>query len=183
MTRQFSCCNWYKFVIFRIKIKAKKFTIFKFTISSTVRANLHSNVNDHLIKSSVNEITQNWLTPETSDRIHKIIAGCDVWDCMCYIKVFVVKVERRVIASLGPLYANSMLHDDVIKWKHFPRYCPFVRGIHRLPVNSPHKGQWRGGLVFSLICVWTNGWVHNRDAGDLRCHRALYDVTVMKIHI
>ena len=33
------------------------------------------------------------------------------------------------------------VHDDVIKWKHFPRYWPFVRGIHRWPVNSPHKGQ------------------------------------------
>ena len=31
-------------------------------------------------------------------------------------------------------------HDDVIKWKHFPRYWPFVGGIHRSPVNSPHKG-------------------------------------------
>ena len=39
-------------------------------------------------------------------------------------------------------------HDDVIKWKHFPRYWPFVRGIHRSPVNSPHKGQWRGALMF-----------------------------------
>ena len=39
-------------------------------------------------------------------------------------------------------------HDDVIKWKHFPRYWPFVRGIHRSPVNSPHKGQWRGALLF-----------------------------------
>ena len=39
-------------------------------------------------------------------------------------------------------------HDDVIKWKHFPRYWPFVRGIHRSPVNSPHKGQWRGAVLF-----------------------------------
>ena len=70
-------------------------------------------------------------------------------------------------------------HDDVIKWKHFPRYWPFVRGIHRPPVNSPHKGQWRGALMFSLICVWINGWVNNREAGDLRCHRAHYDVIVM----
>ena len=44
-------------------------------------------------------------------------------------------------------------HDDVIKWKHLPRYWPFVRGIHRPPVNSPHKGQWRGALMFSLIWV------------------------------
>ena len=39
---------------------------------------------------------------------------------------------------------------DVIKLKHCPRYWPFVRGIHRSPVNSPHKCQWRGGLMFSF---------------------------------
>ena len=50
------------------------------------------------------------------------------------------------------------VHDDVIKWKHFPRYWPFVRGIHRSPVDSPHKGQRRRALMFSLICAWTNGW-------------------------
>ena len=44
-------------------------------------------------------------------------------------------------------------HGDVIKWKHFSRYWPFVRGIHRSPVNSPHKGQGRGALLFSLICA------------------------------
>ena len=71
------------------------------------------------------------------------------------------------------------IHDDVIKWKHFPRYWSFVRGIHRSPVNSPHKGQWRGALMFSFICVWINGWVNNREAGDLRRNRARYDVNVM----
>ena len=58
--------------------------------------------------------------------------------------------------------------DDVIKWKLFPRNWPSVRGIHQSPVFSPHKGQWRGALMFSLICVWINGWVNNRKAGDLR---------------
>ena len=71
------------------------------------------------------------------------------------------------------------VHDDVIKWKHFPRYWPFVRGIHRSPVNSTHKGQWRGALMFTLICARINGWVNNREAGDLRCYRAHYDVIVM----
>ena len=61
----------------------------------------------------------------------------------------------------------------------FSRYWPFVRGIQRSLVNSPHKGQWRGGLMFSLICVWINAWVNNREAGDLRHYRAHYDVTVM----
>ena len=45
--------------------------------------------------------------------------------------------------------------------------------------NSPHKSQWRGALMFPLICVWINGWVNNREAGDLRRYHAHYDVTVM----
>ena len=73
----------------------------------------------------------------------------------------------------------KLSHDDVIKWKHFSRYWPFVRGIQRSPVTSPHKGQWRGALIFSLICAWINGWVKNRGAGDLGRHRAHYDVIVM----
>ena len=43
-------------------------------------------------------------------------------------------------------------YDDVIKWKHFPRYWPVVRGINWSPVNSPHKVQWNRALMFSLIC-------------------------------
>ena len=77
-------------------------------------------------------------------------------------------------------YGNS--HDDVIKWKHFPRYWPFVRGIHLSPVNSPHKGQWRRALMFTLICAWINGCVNNREAGDLRRFCAHYGVTVMWLH-
>ena len=72
-------------------------------------------------------------------------------------------------------------HDDVINWKHFPRYWPFVRGIHRWPVNSPHKVQWRGALMFSLICAWINYWVNNLEAGDLIRHCAHYDVIVIVI--
>ena len=74
---------------------------------------------------------------------------------------------------------NWWIHDDVIKWKHFPRNWPFVRGIHWSPVNPPHKGQWRGALMFSLICIWINGWVNNREAGDLSRYHAHYDVAVM----
>ena len=79
----------------------------------------------------------------------------------------------------GPL----SIHDDVIKWKHFPRYLPFVRGIHRSPVNSPHKGQWRGALMFTLICARINDWVNNREAGDLRRYCTHYDVIVMLLLI
>ena len=77
------------------------------------------------------------------------------------------------------LHAIAIQHDDVIKWKHFPRYWPFVRGIHRSPVNYLHKGQWRGALMFSLICTWITGWVNNAGACDFRRHRAHYYVTVI----
>ena len=50
----------------------------------------------------------------------------------------------------------------------------------RSPVNSLHKGQWRGALMFSLICARINGSVNNREAGDLRWHRPHYDVVVME---
>ena len=65
---------------------------------------------------------------------------------------------------------NGLGHDDVIKWKHFPRHWPFVRGIHRSPIS----------LMFSLICAWMNGWLNNREACVMRRHRAHYDVTVMR---
>ena len=75
------------------------------------------------------------------------------------------------------------LHDDVIKWKHFPHNWPFVRKIHRSPVNFPHKGQWRGALMFSLIYAWINDWVNKREAGDLRRQHGHYDAIVMTYQI
>ena len=52
-------------------------------------------------------------------------------------------------------------------------------GNSPVPVNSPHKGQVRGALMFSLIYAWINDWVNKREAGDLRRQRGHYDVSVM----
>ena len=98
--------------------------------------------------------------------------------------------ERHVVAVLGLAYVENQphlevwtssicFHDDIIKRKHFPCYWSFMRGIPQWPVNSPHKGQWHGTLMFYLICAWTNAWVNKQDPGDLRCHCAYYDITVM----
>ena len=101
----------------------------------------------------------------------------------CRMSRDLILVTWRFYASSTDLPAHTHRelgqHDDVIKWKHFPRYCPFMRGIHRSPVNSPHKGQWRGALMFSLIRAWTDSWANNGDAGDLRCYRDHYDVIVV----
>ena len=61
----------------------------------------------------------------------------------------------------------------------FSALLAICAGNSPVPVNSPHKGQWRGALMFSLIYAWINDWVNNREAGDLRCHRGHCDVDVM----
>ena len=66
----------------------------------------------------------------------------------------IARLTQPAISTAGKVFRKLLTnHDDVIKWNHFPRYWPFVRGIHRPPVNSPHKGQWRGALMFFVICV------------------------------
>ena len=62
-----------------------------------------------------------------------------------------------------------------MKWKHFTRYWPFVRGIHPSSVNSPYKGQWCAALIF----LWSAPEQTVEEAIDLEHHRAQYDVIVM----
>ena len=99
-------------------------------------------------------------------------------------------VNQQQMTTLTAIWMTRLVTvrcatDKIPWWRHqmenIPRYWPFVRGINRLPVNSPHKGQWRGALVLSLICVWINGRVNNREAVDLRRYRVHYDVIVMPL--
>ena len=101
--------------------------------------------------------------------------------CYCFINGMIKNYAPFKNCTVLYMLSDICDHDDVIKWKHFPCYWPFVWEIHWSPVNStPHPpGQWRGALMFSLICIWINGWVNSGEAGDLRCYRTHYDVTVM----
>ena len=115
-----------------------------------------------------------------------VLTFCNTYTFMhiCVLMVDAIEITYHFGSGYRKFFlsvTSRRQHDDVIKWKHFPRYWPFVRGIPRSPINSPHKGQWCGVLMFSLICAWINGWVNNREAGDLRRYRAHYDVIVMKI--
>ena len=75
---------------------------------------------------------------------------------------------------------------DQTWWRHpmetFSELLAICTGNSPVPVNSLHKGQWRGALIFSLICVWINGWVNNREAGDWRRYRAHYNVMEIAGH-
>ena len=85
----------------------------------------------------------------------------------------------QVYSISNKIRKNYCDHGDIIKWKHFLHYWPFVQGIPRSPVNSPHKSQWGGALMFTLICTQINVWVNTRVAGDFILHRAHYDAIVM----
>ena len=119
------------------------------------------------------------LKTKSQPRLHRCIWGLDS------LRISITWSSTATVLNM--LFKHVFLfqeevsrnHDDVIKWKYFPRYWPFARGIHRSPVNSPHKGQWHGALMFSLICASINRWVNNGEVGDLRCHPAHYDVNVM----
>ena len=56
-----------------------------------------------------------------------------------------------------------------------------LRPVPHSLISLPTQNPWQDtlSLMFSLICVWTNGWANHRDAGDLRLHHTHYDVTVM----
>ena len=51
---------------------------------------------------------------------------------------------------------------NFLQMETFPAKLALCAATHRLPVNSPHKGRWRGAFMFSLICAWANSWVTNR---------------------
>ena len=129
------------------------------------------------------------LTPDSMRPVYLYMrhwTGSSVVDVMAWCRIGTSPLHEPMMPRFYQMYTSDqsvdsfLPHDDVIKWKHFPRYWLFVRGIHRSPVNSTHKGQWRGALMFTLICSWMNGWVNNRVAGDLRRYRAHHDVTVMR---
>ena len=97
-----------------------------------------------------------------------------------------VKTNGRMLVLKIALFRMKTKHFYISLgswWRHqmetFFALLAICAEIHWSPVNSPQKGQWRGALMFSLIWIWINVWVNNGEAGDLRRHRAHYDVIVM----
>ena len=86
-------------------------------------------------------------------------------------------LSHRYCVESFPVCADRMMTSS--NGNIFRVTGPTCGGFHRGPVNSPHKGQWCGAWMFSLIYALINGWVNNREAGDLRRHGVHYYVIVM----
>ena len=91
--------------------------------------------------------------------------------------IMCMDISRHTDDQIWVLYLGTAT-GGLTWWRHQMETFSALLAIY---VNSPHKGQWRGALMFSLIYVWINGWENNREAGDLRCYHAHYDIIVMKI--
>ena len=113
----------------------------------------------------------------TNDTPYLALTG-ELWD-----------VFREFYQEKWPRYIESALCYQLISisvqtpqwWRHqmetFSALLALCEGNPPVTVVSPHKSQWRGALMFSLI--WTNVWANNPDAGDLRGRRSYYDATCM----
>ena len=107
-----------------------------------------------------------------------LIQWCS-WN-ICGSNIFLFRAI--LISNLVQFMVRELIisHDDVIKWNHFPRNWPFVRGIHRsrwIPHTKASDAEL--SWMLSLICIWIKGCVYNPEAGDFRRHRGHYDVNVM----
>ena len=66
------------------------------------------------------------------------------WGCSYHnILKYIFMKECKSIGSTNAFSSVVWIHflgwqDDVIRWKHFPHYWPFVQEIHRSLVYTPH---------------------------------------------
>ena len=136
-----------------------------------------------LLWSEVSDLSKSWRTWQPCYGLVYLFINLFWWTFHLFLMLIItISWQFRFAVKYSHIQnpiPHEFIHDNAIKWKHFPCNWPFVRGIHRSPVNSPHKGQWRGALMFSLIYVWIYDWVNNREAGDLGRYRAHCDVMVM----
>ena len=109
--------------------------------------------------------------------------SCCFMEMSDHLRFYLSQICICLSINPEPSYYSVFFLFQISMMTSSPCYWPFVQGIHRSPVNSPHKGQWRGALMFSLICARINGWVNSGEAGGLRHQRAHYDLVVMQPEI
>ena len=133
----------------------------------------------------MSELGRYWLWLWLSD------SHSEIWNEMTkrffnkrHLKLSPKNFDQLVLGPLLCVISCEGAHQKISWWRHQVETFSALQAICVVnspvwPVNSPHKGPWRGALMFSLICPWINSWVNNREAGDLRRQLVHYNVTVM----
>ena len=127
--------SWDPFKIVLKQEESKLFPLSIYNICAARNVVTRSSYNWHIIRKSV------FLTFSSS----KIRLSHE------YVSADVLVLIQNTNTSLPTAIRNMIMMTSSNGF--FPRYWPLVRGIHRSPVNSLHKGQWRGAM-FSFIYAW-----------------------------
>ena len=105
-------------------------------------------------------LTKGWYVVEHSPR-KALTFWCRRTSAVLYIFVWIMHF------MMTPTNGNSFRVADPL--------CGEFTGHRWIPLTKASDAE----LWWFFICAWINGWVNNREAGDVRRHRAHYDVTVM----
>ena len=128
------------------------------------------------------DVTMGVARDDTAHFEHQHSRGKKVVLLSCLRPIFRDSLSLRLVQTVrAPCYATtntSRTGLNLVTW-----WCRHMETSSSLLAicagNSPHKSQWRGALMIPLICVWINGWVNNRVAGDFRRYHDHYDVIVI----
>ena len=160
-----------------LNVTANYFIIFKFVHAELVCGNIKY-VTDLDIW---NKHFLSFLDPEVSGVVNNFLRGKQ--GSLCLDSQYHGCWWPGATMSQGTRSHDIDLVLPELWWRHQMETFSalLVLCVRNSPVTRefPAQGQWGGALMFSLICVWINDWVNNREAGDLRRHRAHYDVIVM----
>ena len=76
-----------------------------------------------------------------------------------------------------------LLPSNIPRWRHqretLSALLALCEGNPSVTDGFPSQRPVTWSFDVFFICAWTNCAANNRDAGDLRCHRAHYDVTTI----
>ena len=103
--------------------------------------------------------------PTESKDIHMfVIRNRYRWQLWLLEMVRVVFAKCRSTKNLVRAGLKLVSNSSYTLWCHqmetFTALLALCAGNSPVTGNSPHNGQWRGALMFSLICAWIHSWVN-----------------------
>ena len=108
------------------------------------------------------------------------VMDCRLWSCW-YLMVHLQDWSHPYPYYRLSSYHNSAWHDITFRMTATERLSNngLAKNISYVALTKNRPLIKASDAELSLICPWTNDWENNQDAGNLRRHRAHYDVIVM----
>ena len=122
-------------------------------------------------------MTSSWYTTNRPLSFAQALSFCDIHVCVLHTYNGNVMQDGGNVLGVTIISVPHALHVMTSWWRHQMETFSALLAICAV------QGQWRRALMFSLVCTRINGWMNNGESGDLRRHRAYYDVTVIHVSV